>query len=494
MTASSSRSSQRVLALLRAYLSSGPRGGLPVATWFGHAVLATFFCALVEDLLPPFAYGVFALTLTCALLAIPLLGELGWLLRRDPAEDWAGTLPVRPIERRLARTLHLLCLLGALALASLLPATVLLPEATTLAARLLFPFLGLGLALFVAAVLLTLQGLFAERFEGLLVLVQTLLVIGVVVGLVSGLKHVSALTLLPHLDDPNGRFLWFVPPAWFAAPLATAEGEPAHLWLPALVATCAALVLVFAPAAPAASSGRRAPLLDRLLRPVRALATRTWVRDEERAGFDLVYDALPRENEVVLRTYPMIGIPLAFLIAATLGPQDEATTREGLLALLMFTAGIYLPVLLVQVPASHSARARWIHQCSPVTDGALASGAIKAVATRFVLPLYAALSTLAWLQAGLWFAVRTAVPGALCSLLLCQLLYPICVTERPLSVPPDELRADLDWLGLLGGAALVLTVVSMLVERVFPVWAVGLGCIVLLVLSAQLFRALRRMA
>ena len=175
----------RILALLRARLSAGPKGGLPVATWFGHAVIATFFCALVEDFLPPFAFGLFALTLTGALLAIPLLGELGWLLRTDPAEQWVATLPITPFESRMARTLHLCVMLFALALASLLPATFLLPEETLLSTRIAFPFIGLGMATFLAAVLLTLQGLLAGRAEGVLVLIQTVLVISVVVGLVS---------------------------------------------------------------------------------------------------------------------------------------------------------------------------------------------------------------------------------------------------------------------------------------------------------------------
>ncbi len=39
------------------------------------------------------------------------------------------------------------------------------------------------------------------------------------------------------------------------------------------------------------------------------------MRKGERGTFDLVWDALPLEREFVLRTYPMFGIPLAFLVA-----------------------------------------------------------------------------------------------------------------------------------------------------------------------------------
>lgn len=491
----------RILAFLRARLAAGPRGGLPVATWFGHALVTAFFCGLVSDFLPPFAYGLFALSLLGALLAIPLLGELGWLLRQDAGEEWAATLPIRPIERRIARTLHLLLLLFGLALASLLPATWLLPSATSLGARLAFPLCGLAFAACLAAALLLLQSLLAGRAEGLLVLVQTLLVVAVVVGLVVGVRHVPLLARTPHLGDAGGGFLWLVPQAWCAAPLAGVEGEPTRAWLPALAGLGALACLALLPPASAPRSGRGEPLLARLLRPLRALATRWWVRPEERAAFDLVYDALPREREVVLRTYPMIGIPLAFLATAALGdPRTGAAgpsgpgadaAREGLLALLFFTAGIYLPVLLTQIPASSSAAARWIQECAPVREGALACGAIKAVAVRFLLPLYAVLGWIAWLQAGPSFVLTVGLPGALSSLLVCQLLYPVCVRERPLSVAPDELRADLDWLGVLGVLALVLTLLSVAVQRFLPVWGLTLLVAGELWASAVAFRRMR---
>ena len=322
-------------------------------------------------------------------------------------------------------------------------------------------------------------------------MIQTVLVISVVVGLVSGLQYVSRLASLPHLGDENGSFLWFLPPAWFASPLAMAEGESPRWWLPILVTFASAALLVAAPPAKAGGRGRREPLLAVLLRPFRWLATKAWVRRDERAAFDLVYDALPRENEVVLRTYPMIGIPLAFLVAAALGPDEGSEAREGLFALLMFTAGIYLPVLLMQVPASNSAAARWIHECSPATDGAVATGAIKAVAMRFLLPLYIALGALAWIQAGPIFVLRVAVPGAICSLVVCQVLYQICVTDRPLSVLPDDLRADMDWLGVLGGLAIVLTLVSVVVQRFLEPTGVLLVTASLLVASTVLFRKMR---
>ena len=93
----------RVGILLRARLSAGPRGGLPIAALLAQALIAATFCGMVRDRLPPFAYGVFALSIMAALVAIPLIGELGWLLRRNEAEEFVSALPVRARELRLAR-------------------------------------------------------------------------------------------------------------------------------------------------------------------------------------------------------------------------------------------------------------------------------------------------------------------------------------------------------------------------------------------------------
>lgn len=399
---------------------------------------------------------------------------------------------MRPVERRLARTAQIALVVGGLALASLVPAALLAPPATTLGLRLALPFCGLAFALWLCAALLFLQGLCAGRAEGVLVGAQTLLVTGVVVGLVAGLRHVAVLARLGHLGDGVTPLLWLVPQAWCAAPLAAALGEPARAWLPALVGAASLVALALVPPARKAAPGRREALVARLLRPARALATRWWVRPEERAAFDLVYDALPREPEVVLRTYPMLGIPLAFLVAAALGEERGPAAREGLLALLLFTSGVYLPVLLTQVPASRSAEARWLFECSPVRDGELATGALKAVLVRFLLPLYLVLGGIAWAQAGARFALTVTPLGALAALFTCLALYPVCVRERPLSVPPDELRADLDWLGVLGALALVATLASVLVQRFLRPASAILVLIALVPLAGAGFARLRR--
>ena len=470
----------RVLSLLRARLGAGPRGGLPVAALLGHGLVGTLLCALVADQLAPWPYALFVVSLVAVLLAIPLLGELGGLLRADEAEEWVAALPVRAAELRIARTIHLAILLWSLALAVLLPAIVLAPAEAAVGARLVLVPAGLGMATLFAALLLAVQALLGGRAEGLLVLFQTALVCATLAGLVLGIGAVPALVELGEPGRAAPAWFAFFPPAWFEAPLAEEGSLLARGALPAavFVLSLAALALIPAPAAP--RGGRREPPLTVLLAPVRALGTRLWVRRAERGMFDLVYDALPREREFVLRTYPMLGIPIAFLAVSASG-EGSGAGRADLLALLLFSAGIYLPVLLTQVPGSASHAARWLHESAPVAEEAIVGGTIKAIALRFLVPLYVALFVIAAALGHLGLALRLTLPGALTSLLVLRLTYPVCVSDRPLSVAPDRLRTDLDWFGTLAVIGVALALVAILAQRFVTSLPAVLGLLVVLV-------------
>ncbi|MCZ6597992.1 MAG: hypothetical protein O7B99_10160 [Planctomycetota bacterium] len=474
---------RRVLTLLRARLSGENRGtNLPIAAPFMHAFAAAILCSMVRDL-PPFAYAVFALSAVGMLAAIPLLGELGFILRADPAQEWVSSLPVTAFDLKVARTMHLLIVLWWLVSGSLLAAALVAPAETGLAGRALLLAGGLGLVTLIGAVLLSFQSLVARRAPALLVLLQTLLMIGAVVGFVIGPELASGLADAETLDAT--AWLPFYPPAWFAIPLA---GSLSSLWIPLTALALALAILAAAPAPSSAERRRGEPLLALFLRPARVLATRFWVRRDERAMFDLVYDALPLEREVVLRTYPLIGIPLAFLL---LGSLSEGGIRDDLLAVVLFTASLYVPVLLLHVPASESHEASSRRASSPVSAGATRSAAFKAVAVRFLVPLYALLALVAWSQSGVLILVRLALPAFLVSLLLTRRLYATLVQDPPLSVAPDDVRTDLHMGEAFIYLAFGLTIGAVVLNKFLtPLIAIGL-CAVLLLAEAIAERRLR---
>lgn len=478
---------ERTRAVFRAGIqASWARGAWPVGPLVLHGSLAALLCGLVRDALPPYAYALLALALAGATLALPLLGEFGWLLRADPAAEWIEAQPVRRSELRVARIGVVLTLVAALSLGTLVPAALVAPDAMGLVARLALVAAGLAQALVVVAVLLGVQSLFGARVEALLVLLQTLLVVGVVTGLVL-VPRVVPLARGWSGPDALPESVLAAPCAWFAL-VALPERAPLALHAGAWGAlVVAALVLVLAPMPPATVTRSSRSWTALLLAPVRALATRFWVRARERGSFDLVWDALPLEREFVLRTYPMFGIPLAFLIA---GASDEhGPERQALLALLLFTPPIYLPVLLAHVPATQTPDARWMLDTAPITKAELDGGTLKAVALRFLLPLYALLFALACVYAGPEFALRMTLPAALVGLLVLRQVFPLFAKEPPLSVSAQDVTMPMDWTGPFLGVAMGLVVAAVVAWKTIPSLWVSLGvCAVLLVVDRVLER------
>ncbi|MBL8860993.1 MAG: hypothetical protein JNK02_03195 [Planctomycetes bacterium] len=461
---------RRILALARAGFAHHLAGGaFPVAPLVVHGSVGAVGALLVRDDLGPFAYALVTLSVTAALVALPLLGDLAPLLRADPADEWLAAQPTTGRELRLARSLVAIAVVAGLAAASLLPAALFAPEGWSLADRIALFAAGVGLALTVAAGLLALLATLGGRAESGLVLLQTLLFGGIVAGGLVGLRHVPEIARVARLEDGPAWLPW-LPSAWFASGVV---GDA----LPACAAAASALVLlVLAPSAPAPRALRRGAL-SAVLAPVHALAARLWVRREERAGFELVAALLPLERDVILRTYPLAGIPLAFLAA---GARDAGPEREALLALLLFAPPVWLPVLLVHVPASASHAARWILDGAPLDPKALHSGARKAVAVRFLVPLYALLFGLAAWQADLDFAARLVLPAALAGWLVLGPLYERCVRDLPLARAPDDLLVEMDWTGsmiALGAAAVVAAVAAW---KLLDTWPAALAAAMVL--------------
>lgn len=476
---------QRIAAVFRAGCqASWARGQWPVGPLLIHGSLAALLCGLVRDSLPPFGYASLALALSAATLALPLLGELGWILRADPSAEWIEAQPVKRSELRGARILLIVALLTVLTAASVVPAALLAPEAMGLGARLALVLAALAQSLVVAAALLGLQALTGERAEALLVLLQTLLVAFVIAGLVlvPNVVPFAREWRTFELAPPIVRAL---PPAWFAS---WSAADTSSSWWPGLAACAGAvLVLAFAPLPPAPRARRTGTWLAFLLSPVRALATRAWVKRDERASFDLVYDALPLEREFVLRSYPMLGIPMAFLAAGA--GERTGSMREALMALLLFTPPIYLPVLLAHVPASASHQARWILDTAPVPRVSIDGGALKAVAVRFLLPLHVLLFVLAWAQIDASFALRLSLPAILFGWIALQQLHPLFARHPPLSLPAQEIEMPMDWTGPFMAVAVGLTFASIAAWAwIRTAWACALACVVLLLLARVLAR------
>lgn len=453
---------KRILALVRAQLSGEVLGErTPFGALAMQAVVAVLLCLIVRGEVGVLGYALFALSIPLALTTVPLLGELGPLLRADPAEEWIGAQPVRRRDLRLGRVLTLLCIVGMLALGSLVPAAVLAPTEYGVGGRLLLVVAGLVQTWSMAAFLLALQWVVEKLGESFGVALQTLVFLTVLVGLMVGLRTLPFLATLDG-DEP---FLAFVPQAWFASPLAPAAAQPL-MALGAAAAAVAAVILAFAPFPPAPRTRATGSVLSALLTPARAVAERLWVRDEERGPFGLVYDALPAERDFVIRTYPLVAAPLLLF---ALGADPSTQEGEGLFALLLFAPAAFLPFVLMHVPTTQTPDARWIVDTAPTHPADEDGGALKAVAIRLLLPLYVGIGAFVAVLASPSLALRLwplAVAAGLVTLRVLGRGAP----ARPLSVRATDLASA--WNEGLGGTliavGMVMTIVSAACWRLVP--------------------------
>lgn len=468
----------RTWALIRARLAMAHRGGWAIPSLFLHLVLGALFASLVAEALPPFGYALFALSIGAVFLTLPLLSDLGALLRLDEGGEWIEALPARPAELRLARLVHLALVAGALELALVVPFALRAPEGV---GRIALVLGGLALATVLSAVLIWIQSLLWPRRENLLIGLQAVVLAAIVIGSAQLLGHLPEIARL----TPDAPWTRALPPAWFAAAAAGASG-----WTgPVLVTAVAAAGLLLVPARPARRSASGQGIVQRVLEPLRRVAWRSWVRPEERGAFDLVFLALPREREFRLRTLPVLGIPMAFL---WIGLRGGEPGRSGdLLSILLFTIGVYLPVLLAHVPLTESPEASWILRTAPRTSSEIAAGATKALFLRYLLPLHVVLAGVGLSMGAGDLLVRLWPASTLCSLVMLQVLYPTCVRDLPLSVGPDQVRGDLDWLSRVAGIALGMTVFAVAANRLAGVTASWILAGGLWLTSVVLFRRAR---
>lgn len=468
-------SMNRIQALVRAQLSGEVMGErTPVAALALQVVVAGLLCAVVRGEVGGYGYALFSLSIPLGLVTIPLLGELAPLLRADRAAEWVGALPVRPRDLRLARVWTLLLIVGFLALASLIPAALLAPADLDLAARGWIVLGGLLQVWTVTAGLLALQVGLGRGSEGALVFLQTVVFVGVMVGLLVGLRS------LPILAELNGgeAYLTAVPPAWFAAPLAPAgPGLPGIIG--ATLAVLGAAVLAFAPFPPAPRARSTRSVLGTLLSPIRRLAEAAWVRNEERGPFGLVYDGLPAERDFVVRTYPLVAAPLVVLL---LGADPSTVEGEGMFALLLFAPAAYLPFIVMHVPTTSTPEARWVVDTSPLEADVEDRGALKAVAIRLLVPLYLGIGALVYTLGSPALALRLWPVAVAAGIVTLRLLF-ARGTARPLSERAQDLAsAWSDGLGgLLMGISVGMTLIAVAAWRMIPsatvAWSI-LGAVV----------------
>ena len=447
---------RRILLLTRVRLQGewfGEKGGsLPIAPLVFQGVIATGILWLVQGDLDVHAHGVVALTLLFVLTMLSLLGELAPLLALDPAEEWVAGLPVTKREVRLSKIAVCLLVSLGMSLSVLVPAMLLAPEGMAWVQRLALMGLGFGLVLVSTALALLLHSLLQGKRSGLLVLLQAGLFVSLFVLFVGGLGRADELT---GWSDARGGWL-ALPSVWFAGPLAPNPWAPAT-WLALGAGFLAIAGLGGAPFPQKAQAVGTQSVLGTVLAPVYHVARKVWVRPQERPIFDWIYAGLPAEKDFGLRTYPLMAIPFAFLFLGADGQQPEG---QGLLAILAFAPLTYLPILLLFVPTTQTPAARVVVDVTPVGKMQEQEGALKAIAIRILIPLYALLAVVVGWVAGWALCLHLIPTAAALTVITLRPLWKHYVEHPPLSTPAQDLGGV--WRDDLTGGMFVMAVYSVL--------------------------------
>lgn len=448
---------------LRLDLAPGGRGGaiddspILVQTAYNF-VISFFFSAAFYARFDAFRFYFFSQALVASMTAVLCLTEFAapLLFPRDRAI--LGPLPVRP-QDVLAARLSALALYAGLNVASL-----------SFIPSILAYWIGGGAgAALMAFVLFLLSGL---AVPGLLVSIVALVLrlrrghdpgeIAPVIQ-VGGILAVFALLVL-CFGGAAGRagsdafplFLALLPQAWTAAALSLAHGAPLPSTLAPFGALLAALALLFplvAMALPALAGGGydralegvpRAPGsgIGLVARGVRAVALAVARRPSERAGFGLAWAQMSRDGAFRARLFPLIGVPLALVLAAAAGRATGAAgagEARSLFGFFFLYAGpvLFAPAIGLLPFTSGAAEASVAIRTAPLArPGEFLSGAVKAVIVRLALPYYAALALI--LPGGLATVADAAAAFVVAAAL--SMVFSFFVAALPFTREPGRLQ------------------------------------------------------
>ena len=210
-----------------------------------------------------------------------------------------------------------------------------------------------------------------------------------------------------HLADQ--WWVYFVPPAWLAAPIDLLAG---HRGLPLLVLTGLGLIVPLASfmTVMALAPGFKAALVRLEAASTKTAPRRThgrggtgsgWARcltrtPVERAAFEMTWALCGRDRQFKLRTYPSIG--LIFILAGGFILSSATNWRETLATLpttqkhllLLYVCCALAPMTLMQIRFSDRYEAAWLYRVLPLErPGPVLLAALKVLLVRLIGPAFA---------------------------------------------------------------------------------------------------------
>ena len=319
----------------------------------------------------------------------------------------------RPVSRKdlsVARFIHIFSYVVVLLLELSLPAVLVVGIRFGIVAGLVLFFMSILMSLFAVVLtsciyVLLLHFFDGEKLKDFINIFQVLFTVTITLGyqIVPRIMNLSALT-----SDEFTIKLWhiFVPPMWFAAPLAILidQSNQTMLYAMALLGVGIPIVLLIfyvwwiAPRfegylskmnESGADKYHGQSLRERVVYAIASLISQT---DTERAFILFSRKLLTKERETKLRMYPglvfAVGFPILFGVFNQYGENIQIIGNQSIL-LYFYITPIFLVSLLTNVKYSESYRGAWIYKVAPFTHySEMIRGVIKGFILSYVLPVY----------------------------------------------------------------------------------------------------------
>lgn len=351
----------------------------------------------------PFGFAFLQMLVLMVAVAMTMVSEFGVALIDPDDHAMLAPLPIAPRTYFAARAVNALFYVAVIASSWSVPGAILavFVHGGSIAAGVLHLVASFAAALLGTALVIFGYGVLARlapprRLHDLTLYGQVLFSLALFLGFLYGPALLPDSEGFLRFSRTGAAFL--CPPAWFAA---LAAWEPSALTLlgaasPLLaLAALARLSMRYASHLRSHASTRRPSEREtRRMSPIARLFRRVFVRDDEQAAFEFSWLLMARERPFRLRTYPLIGFPLALLVLAL--ASGSSHDRLLWLFLLMYAPILYFPAIVSLLPYTSNPDAAWIIRSAPIPGRhAVVLGAEKAFLLRFVAPLYAVVAAFA---------------------------------------------------------------------------------------------------
>lgn len=387
-------------------------------TLVGYTFFGLYFGVIVAVMPSTLTAMTLAHSFVMVMVGMSLVGDYSTVLL-DTTDN--AVMQPRPVTGRtllVARVVHVALYLSLMSFSLSLCTMVVAAFKIHLLAPVVFAAtLGLSMCLvvFLASTmyLLAMRVASAERVRDIITWVQIVLAV-VMVGGYQILPRMMGADALKSMTLESATWVYFYPPAWFAAPIDLLAGHVTlmNLFLSTeavLIPILAMLVVVRvlaptfnksmlaleaqAPVKPVAipAAGRPTTLSSRLARL-------TCRNEEMQAAFDMVWQLCARDRQFKRRVYPSVAMMAVMAVAFLFNtggksePVLQKLRESNWYLIALYLASLPTATVIAQVALTEQPEAAWIYRLLPIArPGRIIVAGWKVMLMRIVVPVQIAL-------------------------------------------------------------------------------------------------------